>query len=86
MKKYRDDIKTIFQVLSFIALYFLFSMIDNLIVAIISGVFWLFVWSLNIYDKIKYRSKKYPNEIRFPTQNDSYFKITSLSLGGMLTV
>jgi hypothetical protein len=61
-------------------------MIDNPIVAIISGVFWLFVWSLNIYDKIKYRSKKYPNEIRFPTQNDSYFKITSLSLGGMLTV
>lgn len=61
-------------------------MIDNPIVAIISGAFWLFVWSFNIYDKIKYRNKKYQDEIRFPTQNDSYFKMTSLSLGSMLTI
>ena len=86
MKKYRDDIKTIFQVLSFMALYFTISMIDNPIVAIISGGFWLFVWSFNIYDKIKYRNKKYQDEIRFPTQNDSHFKMTSLSLGSMLTI
>jgi hypothetical protein len=86
MKKYRDDIKTIFQVLSFIALYFLFIMIDNPIVAIISGGFWLFVWSFNIYDKIKYKNKKFQDEIRFPTQNDSYYKMTSLSLGIMLTI
>jgi len=86
MKKYRDDIKTIFQVLSYIALCFAISMIDNPIVAIISGGFWLFVWSFNIYDKIKYRNKKYQDEIRFPTQNDSYSKMTSLSLGSMLTI
>lgn len=86
MKKYRDDIKTIFQVLSFIALYFLFSMIDNPIVAIISGGFWLFIWSFNIYDKIEYRNKKFQDEIRFPTQNDSYYKMTSFSLGSMLTI
>jgi hypothetical protein len=86
MKKYRDDIKTIFQVLSYIALYFAISMIDNPIVAIISGAFWFFVWSFNIYDKIKYRNKKYQDEIRFPTQNDSYYKMTSLSLGSMLTI
>jgi hypothetical protein len=86
MKKYRDDIKTIFQVMSFIALYFLFIMIDNPIVAIISGGFWLFVWSFNIYDKIKYKNKKFQDEIRFPTQNDSYYKMTSLSLGIMLTI
>lgn len=85
MKKYREDIKTIFQVLSYIALYFAISMIDNPTVVIICGVFWLFVWSFNIYVKIKYRNKKYPNEIRFPTQNDSYFKMTSLSFGSMLT-
>ncbi len=86
MKKYRDDIKTIFQVLSYIALYFAISMIDNPVVAIISGGFWLFVWSFNIFDKIKYRNKKYQDEIRFPTQNDSYHKMTSLSLGSMLTI
>ena len=86
MKKYRDDIKTIFQVLSYIALYFVISMIDNPIVAIISGGFWFFVWSFNIYDKIKYRNKKYQDEIRFPTQNDSYSKMTSLSLGSMFTI
>ena len=86
MKKYRDDIKTIFQVLSYIALYFAISMIDNPIIAIISGGFWLFVWSFNIYDKIKYRNQKYQDEIRFPTQNDSYSKMTSLSLGSMLTI
>ena len=86
MKKYRDDIKTIFQVLSYIALYFAISMIDNPIVAIISSGFWFLVWSFNIYDKIKYRNKKYQNEIRFPTQNDSYSKMTSLSLGSMLTI
>lgn len=86
MKKYRDDIKTIFQVLSYIALYFAISMIDNPIVAIVSGGFWLFVWSFNIYDKIKYRNQKYQDEIRFPTQNDSYSKMTSLSLGSMLTI
>ena len=61
-------------------------MIDNPVVAIISGGFWLFVWSFNIYDKIKYRNQKYQDEIRFPTQNDSYFKMTSLSLGSMLTI
>ena len=86
MKKYRDDIKTIFQVLSYIALYFSISIIDNPIVAIISGAFWLFVWSFNIYDKIKYRNQKYLDEIRFPTQNDLYHKTTSLSLGSMLTI
>jgi len=86
VKKYRDDIKTIFQVLSYTALYFTISMIDNPIVAIISGGFWLFVWSFNIYDKIKYRNQKYQDEIRFPTQNNSYAKMTSLSLGGMLTI
>ncbi len=86
MKKYRADIKTIFQVLSYIALYFAISMIDNPIIAIISGGFWFFVWSFNIYDKIKYRNKKYQDEIRFPTQSDSYSKMTSLSLGSMLTI
>ena len=86
MKKYRDDIKTIFQVLSYIALYFAIIMIDNPIVAIISGGFWLLVWSFNIYDKIKYRNQKYQDEIRFPTQNDSYSKMTSLSLGSMLSI
>ncbi|MEL6627086.1 MAG: hypothetical protein AAFO96_06170 [Bacteroidota bacterium] len=78
--------KTISQVLSFLALCLLIGMIDNPVVAILSGIFWLFVWTYNIYDKVNYRNKKYQNEIRFPTQNDSYFKITSLSLGCMLTI
>lgn len=85
-EKYKDDIKIIFQVLSYLALYFMISRVDNPIVAIIAGGFCFIVWSFNIYDKIKYRNKKYLNEIRFPTQNDSYFKITSLTLGSMLTI
>ncbi|PWJ40044.1 hypothetical protein BC781_105107 [Sediminitomix flava] len=86
MKKYREDIKVIFQALSFIALYIAISMIDNPVGAIISGGVWFFVWSLNIYDIIKYRNQKSQDEIRFPTQNDSYSKMTSLSLGCMLII
>ena len=43
-------------------------------------------WSINIYDKLKYRRDKKPNEIRLPTQNDAYSKMTSLSLGIMLII
>ena len=68
------------------ALYVSISMIDNPVVSIISGGFWLFIWTFNIYDKIKYRNQKYLDQIRFPTQNDLYHKTTSLSLGSMLTI
>ena len=81
MRKY----KTIFQVLSYIALYFSVSMMNNPTVVFMSGTFCFFVWSFNIYDKVKYRSQKYQDEIRFPTQNDSYFKWSSLILGSILT-
>lgn len=79
MKQYKDLIKTILQALTYLALLFLFY--NNPIVAIFIGAFWLFVWSFNISDKIQYRRKKYPNELRFPTQNDSFFNTTSLIIG-----
>ncbi|WP_196890129.1 hypothetical protein [Aureivirga sp. CE67] len=86
MKKYKEDIFTIIQLVTFILAWFAFAQIDNPIFAIFSGVFWIFLWSRNIYYKIQYRKNKLPDVIRIPTQNDNYYKTTSLSFGVMLIV
>ena len=46
--------------------------------------FCLCIWTYNIYDKISYRKRSSPDEIRFPTQNDSYYKTTSIILGTLI--
>ena len=86
MKIYKEDIKTIFEVLSYIAILFMFIMIDNEIMVVSGGILSLTFWSFNIYDKLQYRKHEFSNEIRFPTQNDSYFKVTSLTLGSLLII
>lgn len=49
---------------------------------VIGGV----IYSIRIYDKLQYRRGEYPNEIRFPTTNDEFYKITHLLLGSVIMI
>lgn len=51
------------------------------IFAIIGFIGWIVLWSFNIHNKLQYRSQAYPNELRIPTKNDTYHKMTSIILG-----
>ena len=81
MKKYKNDIKTIIEVLAFIMLWLGFSFLQNPVVSYAGAIVLFAVWTLNIIDKLKYRNNKIPNELRFPTGNEDYSKFTSLTLG-----
>ncbi len=80
MKKYKDDIKTIFEVLTYGLIYMSISTIDNPIVSNIFLGLWIVYWIFNLYSKIQYRKGK-ADYILFPTQNDKYYKTTSITLG-----
>jgi Ca2+/Na+ antiporter len=80
MRKYKDDIKTILQVLMFGIIYLSISTIDNPIVSIIFLGLWIGYLIYNLYSKFQYR-KGNANYILFPTVNDQYSKITSVILG-----
>lgn len=80
MKKYRDDIKTIIEVLTFGLIYMSISTIDNPIVSYIFLGLWIAFWTFNLYTKIHYRKGK-ADYILFPTQNDQYLKTTSITIG-----
>lgn len=74
MNPYRNGTQTILQVLGLIGLWLLIGMVDEPIVAILGGGFCLLVWGANLSDKLRYQSKASPHEIRFPTQNDAYYR------------
>lgn len=80
MKRYKVDIKTIVEVLTFILIFLSISSIDNLILSYCMFGLWIVYWSYNFYSKIQYRKGK-ADYILFPTQNDQYYKATSISLG-----
>ena len=80
MKKYKDDIKTIIEVLTFGLIYMSISTIDNPIVSYIFLGLWIAYWTYNLYSKFQYRKGK-ADYILFPTQNDQYSKTTSITLG-----
>ncbi|MEL6558451.1 MAG: hypothetical protein AAFQ94_09720 [Bacteroidota bacterium] len=86
MKHYWQDIKSILQVIGYIGFYFLISIEDNPLLTIISGICWVAFLVYHIIDKIRYKAHKYQNEIRFPTRNDNFLRMTSLTLGGLITV
>lgn len=80
MKKYKDDIKTIFEVLTYGLIYMSISTIENPIVSYSFLGLWIVYWIYNLYSKIQYRKGK-ADYILFPTQNDKYYKTTSITLG-----
>lgn len=80
MKKYKNDLKTILEVLLFLVIYFSFSALKSPIITI--AVFGLAIvyWSYNLYTKLQYR-KGNADYMLIPTVNDQYSKITSIVLG-----
>ncbi|MFN3755219.1 hypothetical protein [Flavobacterium sp.] len=85
MRKYKDDIKTILQVLVFGIIYLSISTIDNPIVSIMFLGLWIGYLIYNLYSKFQYR-KGNANYILFPTVNDQYSKVTSVILGLIVCV
>lgn len=80
MKKYKDKLKTIFELLSFGLIYMCIATTDNPIVSYTFLGLWIVFWTYNLYWKIQYR-KGLSNYILIPTQNDQYSKTTSIALG-----
>jgi len=85
MDKYKDDIKTIFQVFMFGIIYLSISSIDNPIVSILLSCLWIGYLIYNLYSKFQYR-KGNANYIRIPTVNDNFYKISSLIFGLIICI
>jgi hypothetical protein len=80
MRKYKDDIKTILQVLMVGIIYLTIPTIDNPILLILFLGLWIGNLIYNLYSKFQYR-KGNANYILFLTVNDQHSKINSLILG-----
>lgn len=83
MRKLKDDLKTIIEIITFGTLYLSFSNIDNPILSYIFLSLWTAYWMWNIYLKIQYRKGK-ESYLLVPTVNDDYSKMTSITLGAIL--
>ena len=83
MSKYKDDIKTILQLLTYGIVCLIITTIDNPIVPIVFLGHWVGFLIYNLYSKFQYR-KGNVNYILFPTANDQYSKITSIILGPII--
>ncbi len=81
IKRYKDDIKTIIEVLIIILINFSFSFIHNTLLNSIFLLIWVVIGVYNINDKIQYRLGNRPNTIRFPTLNDNFTQTTTVTLG-----
>ena len=82
MKNYKDDLKTIFQVLTYILIYMSFVTMDNPVLSYtFIGIFIVFI-AYELYSKMQYRKGK-ANYVLFPTLNDLYSKMTSITIGLM---
>ena len=80
MKKYKNDIKTIIEVLTLGLIYMSISTINNPFVSYLFLGLWIVYWTYKLYSKFQYRNGN-ADYILFPTQNDQYFKTTSIILG-----
>lgn len=85
MRKYKEDIKTIIQVLMFGITCLNISTIDNPFVSIIVLGLWIVYMIYHLISKLQY-TKGNANYILFPTINDQYSKISSLTLGVIICV
>lgn len=80
MKNHKNDFAIIFNVLAYFLICVIFSTIDNPILHFVLSGLWITYLSYNLYYKFQYRKGK-SDYIVFPTQNDQYSKITSITLG-----
>jgi hypothetical protein len=85
MKKYKDDIKTIIEVLAFVLIFTSIATINNPLISYFCLGLWIILWTFNLYSKIQYRKGKV-DYILFSTQNDQYSKTTSITLGLLILV
>ncbi|HTD98841.1 MAG TPA: hypothetical protein VK668_06120 [Mucilaginibacter sp.] len=84
MNQRKSNIRTIFEVLTYLLIYFSISFIDNPLISIFSLGLWVAFWIYNLYKKVQYRNGIKLNIVIFPTLNDDYSKMTSITLGIMI--
>ncbi|MEZ4888424.1 MAG: hypothetical protein R3E32_27095 [Chitinophagales bacterium] len=77
IRKHKENLIKLLILIGFFTSLFSDNPITNVFFVFFLGI----VLVYGVYDKIRYRQGKYPNEIRYPTQNDTYYKVTSLTLG-----
>ena len=80
MTKYKGDIKTIIEILTFGLIYLSISTLESPVLSYTFLGLWMAYLIYNLYSKFKYRLGK-ADYIRFPTQNDLFHKTTSIILG-----
>lgn len=80
MANFKNEIKTIFQILIFGFIYLSVSNSNNLIFSTVFLLLWICSLIYNLYLRFQYKKGK-ADYIHFPTVNDSYTKITSITLG-----
>ncbi|WP_158825371.1 hypothetical protein [Mucilaginibacter lacusdianchii] len=79
MNKYKEDLKTILGVSSYMLFIFSVNYIDVPIINQCLLAIWLLTIIYAIYQNINYRLGK-AGYLLFPTYNDGYTKITAISL------
>lgn len=83
MKTDKKDIRTIIELLTLGLLYLCSSMVDSPVFSYLFLVIWVVYWTYNLYQKVQYR-KGTTDYVLFPTQNDEYSKVTSITLGTII--
>ena len=83
MKRFKEDIKTIIELITFGLVYLSVLTIDNPVLCYIFLGIWVVYWGANVYSKIQYR-KGNAEYLLVPTINDEYSKMTSIILGIIL--
>jgi len=74
-------LKSILAVLSLVIVTFAMNLIKKPFLIWMMCAFWISFWIYNILNKIIYRRNRSQNQVRLPTQNDGYLKLTSILLG-----
>ena len=80
MGKYKNDIKTIIEVATFLFIAFGSAFLHNNLFTVLSFCLWIFYLVYRLIKKIKYKDGK-SDAILYPTLNDSYFKGSGITLG-----
>lgn len=80
MKKYKEDIKLIFEVALFILSYLAFSIIKIPALSYILLSILIVYWAVDLYSNIRYRRGN-ANYIHFPTMNDAFSKFSLILIG-----
>ena len=80
MGKYKNDIKTIVEVATFLLIVFGAAFLHNDLFTLFSFCIWIFYLVYRLIKKIKYKHGK-SDAILYPTLNDSYFKSSAITIG-----